>query len=193
MSTSTLRRMSRPAAARTSAYEKRRSGRPPDTRPSRREPDQDGRRARGVAMQGARRERGSLHTRGRLGGRPRRGWRRSRSRRRSRPAHTRRPRPTSPRRAGGSQPRRSAGRRARGRTPRPGPRGAPPSRVRTDGCGRLGGRRRRRRRVRSAATRSVPECAASEKSPRLPVARPVTSLTAIRTAAATTETSAIRR
>jgi hypothetical protein len=47
--------------------------------------------------------------------------------------------------------------------------------------------------VSSAATRSVPECSASETSPRLPVARPVASLMATRAAAATTDTSAVRR
>src|SRR5436305_1680102 len=47
--------------------------------------------------------------------------------------------------------------------------------------------------VRSAATRSVPECAASESRPRLPVARPVPSLSPISARAARTETSAVRR
>src|SRR6476619_462261 len=47
--------------------------------------------------------------------------------------------------------------------------------------------------VRIAAIRSVPECAASESRPRLLVAIPARSLTAIRTQAATIETSAVRR
>ena len=47
--------------------------------------------------------------------------------------------------------------------------------------------------VRRAATRSVPEWSASETSPRLPVASPVTSFSATRIAAARTETSAMRR
>src|ERR671910_471270 len=47
--------------------------------------------------------------------------------------------------------------------------------------------------VRSAATRSVPEWIASETSPRLPLASPAPSLSAIRTRAAPIETSAVRR
>src|SRR5918994_2051009 len=47
--------------------------------------------------------------------------------------------------------------------------------------------------VSSAATRSVPECSASEIRPRLPVARPVLILMPTSAAAATTETSAVRR
>ena len=47
--------------------------------------------------------------------------------------------------------------------------------------------------VRSAATRSVPECTASEMSPRLPLARPVVSLSPMSAQAAPTETSAVRR
>src|ERR1044072_3385304 len=47
--------------------------------------------------------------------------------------------------------------------------------------------------VSSAAIRSVPECAASESRPRLSVAIPEISLIAIRTQAATMETSAVRR
>ena len=47
--------------------------------------------------------------------------------------------------------------------------------------------------VSSAATRSVPECTASEISPRLCVARPVASLSAISATAAATEMSAVRR
>ena len=47
--------------------------------------------------------------------------------------------------------------------------------------------------VSNAATRSVPECSASETRPRLPLARPVTSLIAISAVAAPTDTSAIRR
>ena len=59
--------------------------------------------------------------------------------------------------------------------------------------GRPDRRPRPRRASSRAATRSVPECAASESRPRLPVARPVTSLSAMRTTAAATETRAIRR
>src|SRR3954451_19832800 len=47
--------------------------------------------------------------------------------------------------------------------------------------------------VRIAATRSVPEWAASERRPRLPVAIPETSLTAISRHAARIETRAVRR
>ena len=47
--------------------------------------------------------------------------------------------------------------------------------------------------VSSAATRSVPECSASEMSPRLPLTRPAPSLSAASTAAAPIETSAVRR
>ena len=47
--------------------------------------------------------------------------------------------------------------------------------------------------VRSAAARSVPECAASASSPRLELAIPAMSLIAIRRHAAPTETSAVRR
>ena len=47
--------------------------------------------------------------------------------------------------------------------------------------------------VSSAATRSVPECNASEMRPRLCEARPAPSLSAMSTMAATTETSAVRR
>src|SRR3954453_7414103 len=47
--------------------------------------------------------------------------------------------------------------------------------------------------VSRAATGSVPECAASERRPRLCVASPVTSLSAISVAAAKTEMSAVRR
>src|SRR5947207_9880036 len=47
--------------------------------------------------------------------------------------------------------------------------------------------------VRSAAIRSVPECAASEMRPRLWVARPVPSFRPIRAIATSTETSAVRR
>src|SRR5215217_4230353 len=47
--------------------------------------------------------------------------------------------------------------------------------------------------VSSAATRSVPECAASETSPRLPLASPAPSLSSTSPAAAATDTSAIRR
>src|SRR6476661_6638795 len=47
--------------------------------------------------------------------------------------------------------------------------------------------------VRSAAIRSVPECAASETRPRLCVARPVPSFKPIRAIATSTETSAVRR
>src|SRR6476619_3211364 len=47
--------------------------------------------------------------------------------------------------------------------------------------------------VRIAAIRSVPECAASESRPRLFVAIPARRLTAISTQAATIETSAVRR
>ena len=47
--------------------------------------------------------------------------------------------------------------------------------------------------VSSAATRSVPECSASETSPRLPLARPVPSFNATRAPAAPIETSAVRR
>ena len=47
--------------------------------------------------------------------------------------------------------------------------------------------------VTSAAARSVPEWAASARSPRLPLAIPATSLIAIRRHAAPTETSAVRR
>src|SRR6476646_5407460 len=47
--------------------------------------------------------------------------------------------------------------------------------------------------VRIAAIRSVPECAASESRPRLFVAIPATSLTPISTHAATIETRAVRR
>src|SRR3954452_10007177 len=46
--------------------------------------------------------------------------------------------------------------------------------------------------VSSAATRSVPECIASATRPRLPVSRPVTSLRTTRTAAAKTDSSAVR-
>ena len=49
------------------------------------------------------------------------------------------------------------------------------------------------KKVRRAATRSVPEWAASESSPRLPEWIPATSLSAMRTSAANTETSAVRR
>ena len=49
------------------------------------------------------------------------------------------------------------------------------------------------KKVSSAATRSVPECAASERRPRLCVARPTPSLSATSAAAATTETSAVFR
>src|SRR3954447_14268805 len=47
--------------------------------------------------------------------------------------------------------------------------------------------------VSRAATRSVPECAASDRRPRLCVASPVTSFSAISVAAAKTERSAVRR
>ena len=47
--------------------------------------------------------------------------------------------------------------------------------------------------VSSAAIRSVPECSASESRPRLPVARPVPSLSPISAAAASTEKSAVLR
>jgi hypothetical protein len=47
--------------------------------------------------------------------------------------------------------------------------------------------------VRSAAARSVPECAASASRPRLELARPAASLIAIRRHAAPTDTSAVRR
>src|SRR3954453_8895621 len=47
--------------------------------------------------------------------------------------------------------------------------------------------------VSRAATRSVPECNASEMRPRLPLARPVPSFSASSAAAATTEVSAVRR
>src|SRR5437763_4470452 len=47
--------------------------------------------------------------------------------------------------------------------------------------------------VKSAAIRSMPECAASESSPRLCVAMPVPSFSPIRAVAASTETSAVRR
>src|ERR671937_779297 len=47
--------------------------------------------------------------------------------------------------------------------------------------------------VSSAATRSVPECAASETRPRLCDARPAPSFTATSAAAASTETRAVRR
>src|SRR5207245_8597791 len=47
--------------------------------------------------------------------------------------------------------------------------------------------------VSTAATRSVPEWAASENRPRLCVAMPVTSLSAISTHAAITEPRAVRR
>src|SRR4051812_12769542 len=47
--------------------------------------------------------------------------------------------------------------------------------------------------VSSAATRSVPEWIASDSSPRLFVAIPAASLTEIRTQAASTEASAVRR
>src|SRR3954452_14083964 len=43
-----------------------------------------------------------------------------------------------------------------------------------------------------AATRSVPECSASAIRPSEPVARPAASLTATRTTAATTDSSAVR-
>src|SRR3954471_10873217 len=49
------------------------------------------------------------------------------------------------------------------------------------------------KKVRSAAIRSVPECAASESKPRLCVASPVPSLSAMSATAATTERSAVRR
>src|SRR5919197_1686336 len=49
------------------------------------------------------------------------------------------------------------------------------------------------KKVSSAATRSVPECTASETRPRLCEARPAPSLTPIRAVAASTETSAVRR
>src|SRR5262245_39603555 len=49
------------------------------------------------------------------------------------------------------------------------------------------------KRVRSAAARSVPECAASAKRPRLELPRPAASLIATRRQAAPTETSAVRR
>src|SRR5687768_10480958 len=47
--------------------------------------------------------------------------------------------------------------------------------------------------VSRAATRSVPECTASDTRPRLPLARPVESLSPMRAQAAPTETSAVRR
>ncbi len=47
--------------------------------------------------------------------------------------------------------------------------------------------------VSNAATRSVPECTASETRPRLPLARPVVSLSPMSAQAAATETSAVRR
>ena len=47
--------------------------------------------------------------------------------------------------------------------------------------------------VSSAATRSVPEWSASETRPRLPLARPTPSFSAISAIAAPTETSAVRR
>src|SRR3954452_17045909 len=49
------------------------------------------------------------------------------------------------------------------------------------------------KKVRSAAIRSVPEWAASDSKPRLCVARPVPSLSAMSATAATTERSAVRR
>ncbi len=49
------------------------------------------------------------------------------------------------------------------------------------------------KKVRSAATRSVPECAASEIRPRLPVARPVPSFRPISAVAASTEKRAVLR
>src|SRR5207247_3962650 len=49
------------------------------------------------------------------------------------------------------------------------------------------------KKVRSAATRSVPECAASESRPRLWEGIPAASLIAISAQAASTETSAVRR
>src|SRR4029078_9435500 len=49
------------------------------------------------------------------------------------------------------------------------------------------------KKVRSAAIRSVPECAASERRPRLCVAMPVTSFNPLRAIAASTEKSAVRR
>ena len=49
------------------------------------------------------------------------------------------------------------------------------------------------KKVSSAATRSVPECAASERRPRLWAARPTPSFSATSAAAAPTETSAVLR
>ena len=72
--------------------------------------------------------------------------------------------------------------------------GARPCRART-GCPRSAGRPATptAKSVRSAATRSVPEWIASEIRPRLPVASPVPSFSAMSAQAAATETRAVRR
>ena len=80
------------------------------------------------------------------------------------------------------------------RTPRRARPGAPPCRARTDASGRPGCTATPiAKNVSSAATRSVPECSASETRPRLPLARPAPSLMPISATAAPTETSAARR
>src|SRR5439155_14007934 len=48
------------------------------------------------------------------------------------------------------------------------------------------------KKVTAAATRSRPECAASERMPRLPLSTPTTILTAVRKIAATTDDAATR-
>ena len=74
------------------------------------------------------------------------------------------------------------------------PRDARPCHGHTDGCGSAGRTATpTAKNVSSAATRSVPECTASDTSPRLPLARPVDSFSPISAQAAPTETSAVRR
>ena len=96
--------------------------------------------------------------------------------------------------AGRSRSRRWRGRSGRASRPPRALRGAPPCRARTGGP-RSGGRPATptAKNVRRAATRSVPECAASDRRPRLPAWIPAASLRPMRASAAKTETRAVRR
>ena len=83
---------------------------------------------------------------------------------------------------------------ARGSRPRPAPRGSAPCRGHRDARGSAGrSETPTAHSVSSAAPASTPECTASARMPRLPVAKPTMSLTATRASAAPSEKSAVRR
>ena len=201
MSTSTFRRISRAAAASTSSGDEERRG-GVGLRLARARDEQaaeHGQRAGEVAaeVQRVRRERGAPVAPRARGARRASGSGRPRSRSRRRRTRTRRDRRRARvRRRGAASARYDDDEAAtrRGSPPPRAPTGARPCRDRTGGRGPRAARRRRRRRTSAARRRGrSPSAAASEMRPRLPVAKPVPSLSAMSAAAATTETSAVRR